>query len=106
MDNKKLTELLESIPPPEPAPEAPEPAEEPTTGPAGTGPQPQGWPDYLRLLREAAEETVETAAERINMGYEPESVLALAQAQAALYQGAATHYLALTQAEERDSTGR
>ena len=106
MDNKKLTELLESIPPPEPAPEAPEPAEEPTTGPAGTGPQPQGWPDYLRLLREAAEETVETAAERINMGYEPESVLALAQAQAALYQGAATHYLALTQAEEQDSTGR
>ena len=91
---------------PEPAPEAPEPAEEPTTGPAETGPQPQGWPDYLNFLREKAEDTVETAAERINMGYEPESVLALAQARAALYQGAAAHYLALTQAEEQDSTGR
>ena len=91
---------------PEPAPEAPEPAEEPTTGPAGTGPQPQGWPDYLRLLREAAEETVETAAKQMDLGHEPTSTLALAQAQAALYQGAATHYLALTQAEEQDSTGR
>ena len=105
-EDSQPSEPSEAPAAPEPAPEAPEPAEEPTTGPAGTGPQPQGWPDYLDLLREAAEETVEVAAKQMDMGYEPESVLALAQAQAALYQGAATHYLALTQAEEQDSPGR
>ncbi len=94
----KLAAQQEDSQPSEPgeAPEpAEEPAEEPTTGPAETGPQPQGWPDYLDLLREAAEETVEFAAKQMDLGREPTSSLALAQAQSALYQGAATHYLAL-----------
>ena len=89
------------------APEpAPKPAEGPTAKPAETGAQPSGWPRYLDLLRQQAENATEDVADRIDIERDTASILALAQARAALYQGAATHYLALTQAEEQNSPSR
>ena len=101
----RLAAQQEDPQPSEPG-EPPEPAEGPPAKPAETGAQPGGWPRYLDLLRQQAEEATEDAAYQMNIERDTASILALAQARAALYQGAATHYLALTQAEERDSTGR